>query len=232
MNPKQRWTELVKKQGPRPVLCWWLELGTGIIQRRFRIPLHYYDVHYYRQRIPQEIPSIQPKVSIRVEELTMNTVKEMETWLPESKADLFRKRLSTGKEGLVCRSDDQIVYHTWYTDRDEYDASTNMWVRLEPEEGYIFDSFCRREFRGKSIHSYMHTLRLNRLKDKGCKFAVGVVHTTNFSSRFSLFRSGYRADRRVVSLGIGNRLLRFRLKPSLLRWELAMTQSLGAQTGG
>ena len=209
---------LAEKHGVKAAMCWLLEY---CVRRAWRLKLRYHDVHFYRQRIPEEFPEIHPAIPIDVQDLNTDHVEAMRVWLRKGKADLFLQRSSEGKDGLVCLHEGQVIYHTWYTNRDEYDSSTEMWVRLKPGEGYIYDSFCKPAFRGKGIHSCMQTIRLRRLRDLDCEFAIGVVHTTNFSSRFSLVRTGYKPYERKVSIGIGRRLYKFSLKPSLLRWEIA-----------
>jgi|GEM_PF-4740235 len=208
--------DIFQRQGLSASIIW--VFGFYFRYLRF-LGLWYFDVHHYRCEIPNDILLKEPRISVVVEDISPALVESMRPWLRPGKEDLFIERLNAGIRGLVCLHQGEVVYFTWFTDRDEYDISTRSWVRLAPREGYLFDSFCRPAFRGYGLHSFMNAIRLKRLRELGCVQALGKVHTTNFSSRWTLAANGFWPIDRVIGIGVGRRVMKIKRQSLLLKWE-------------
>ena len=215
-----------RRQGLASTLVWLTEFYGGYLAV---FKWRYLDMHYYRCEIPEEVPMLPPKVPVTVEAMSAEHVERMRSWLPPGKAELFLERLEAGKHGLVCILAGEIAYFTWITNRDEYESVSKEWIRLAPGEGYLFDSFCRPEYRGLGLHSFMNAARLQRMRGIGCHRALVGVTTTNFSARWALHGNGLRAHHRVVIVEMGKKKYRRKMKPLLLKWERNVRGGAGSK---
>lgn len=197
-------------------MLWLLEFYAG---RLARLGLRRLDMHCYRCQIPEVAPDSPARILVTVEALSAQHVEQMRPWLAPGKAELFCERLNAGKHGLVGVHGGDIAYFTWFTDRDEYESVSQRWIRLAHGEGYLFDSYCRPEYRGLGLHGFMNVRRLHALRAIGCRSVVTWVITTNFAARWALHQSGLRARERLVMLEIGRMKFARTMRPLMLKWE-------------
>ena len=120
---------------------------------------------------------------------------------------------------LVGLFEQRAISFTWYTTRDEFDPTVGAILRLKAGEGYLFDSFCVPEYRGRGVNSYLNSLCLKRLEQLGCHHAIVRVDTLNFASRWALAAAGFTPVDRVTGVIVGQRSFRITRRPARLKWE-------------
>lgn len=119
-------------------------------------------------------------------------------------------RLARGEECFVARSGGAIVCANWAV-YDEHEVRFLRYrLRLEPGEVYVYDSYTRPDFRGRSVAPALAAHLVERFRAAGLRRALTLIAPENASNLRARAKSGYRVCGRIACLKLGPKILHFR----------------------
>lgn len=171
-----------------------IKKALGFFKRRI-LRIQIGKLHYIRQNI--NIADVRKHLegfNLPVKELTYEDFltgnKEV---FHEAKLNFIKKRLEDPNYkayGIV--EDGQLIYSTWISLEKLGLSVDTKYIKLNPDEGFLEDSFCDPKARGRGIHSKMNYFRLAKLYEHGKRIALGVVLDGNDISMKVQIKSGFK----------------------------------------
>ena len=138
-----------------------------------------------------------PKIDIEVQELTEAHIEHLRGMgFGPDKINVFRKRLADPEYvGIGAFHNDKLVYSCWLS-LEKFESSVDLGdsVDLQPEEGILIDAYTHPDYRGMGLHTYMNTVRQNRLYELDKKTVVGLLQYENIPARKSQMKVGLKPD--------------------------------------
>jgi hypothetical protein len=144
--------------------------------------------------VPQVEP---PQLGIEVRELKEEELPYFKDIIREEKIRLFRRRLAEGKVCLVAWHGREVAWFGWVCKGFEYEPIFGVMLDLKEDEGDVLDAFTNPKYRGRNLHTYMSTKRLERLQKMGVRRAYGIALVGNIPSRKAHKKGGCVETREV-----------------------------------
>jgi len=96
---------------------------------------------------------------------------------------------------------EKLVYSCWITTlKISFRQKYNTSIQLLEDEGYLEDSYCHPDYRGKGIHSKMNLFRIMSLCKKGKTRNFVVVQIENIPAIKTQLKSGFIIAKKVTFL--------------------------------
>lgn len=88
--------------------------------------------------------------------------------------------------------DDYLVYSTWIS-LDKLGLSVDTkYIKMNPEEGLLEDSYCDPKARGRGLHGIMNFWRINKLYELGKRKVLAMVLDGNTPAMKVQIKSGFK----------------------------------------
>lgn len=149
--------------------------------------------HYLRLNInPDKIDSLMKGFDLDVKELTFDDfLKGDPNIFNGTKMILYQKRFQdpTYKAyGII--ENGCLVYSTWISFHRLGMSIETAPVYLAPNEGYLEDSYCAPEARGRGFHSKMNNFRITKILESGRNRVIAIVQEGNIPAFKVQLKSG------------------------------------------
>ena len=114
-------------------------------------------------------------------EVTSGNVHDFDFSLFAKKYDRFLDRLKNTKDHLyVVLNGQRVCYCTWVSfDSFIFPRYIKQTKKLQPDEGFIYDSACAEQYRGIGLHSHMNMFCLRKIFENGKLKALVLILENN-----------------------------------------------------
>lgn len=126
----------------------------------------------------------------------------------------FAKRFKSGNTCYIALDKGKIIYFVWISSYDIPNSLTSQFVKLKPQEVYMYHALCLPEYRGKKIHSSVMTLRLKNLQQKSFKKAYVDCQVNNVPQVKTLLKHGFIPYKTTLVLTLLGKAFCFSMKQS------------------
>jgi len=125
----------------------------------------------------------------------------------DEKLKVIRDRFENGKfwsYGVFDNS--KLVYSCWITTSViSYPNKVTKKTALSENEGFLEDSYCHPDYRGRGYHTKMNLFRLHNLYEKNKTRAIGIVLYENLPALRSLEKIGFKREKKITFLNLFGR---------------------------
>jgi ribosomal protein S18 acetylase RimI-like enzyme len=133
----------------------------------------------------------------------------------------FAKRLKSGQTCYIALDKGKIIYFVWVSSYDIPKSLTSRFVKLKPQEVYMYHALCLPEYRRKKIHSSVMTIRLKDLQEKSFKKAYVDCQVNNVPQVKTLLKHGFIPYKITLVLTLLGKAFCFSVKQSDLLKKIA-----------
>lgn len=98
--------------------------------------------------------------------------------------------------------DDELISYGWYSNKTT-EITDDLQIQFKSNYIYQYKGFTRSQFRGKRLHAIGMAKALQSLSDSGVDGLLAIVESTNYNSRKSVYRMGYRDFGIIIVFKIG-----------------------------
>lgn len=98
--------------------------------------------------------------------------------------------------------DDELISYGWYSNKTT-EITDDLQIQFKSNYIYQYKGFTISEFRGKRLHAIGMAKALQSLSDSGVDGLLAIVESTNYNSRKSVYRMGYRDFGKIIVFKIG-----------------------------
>ena len=158
------------------------------------VHINMHKAHYLRLNIdPNALTEKMKGFDLDVKELIYEDfLKGDSNVFKGDKMDLYRQRFqdATYKAyGII--ENNRLIYSTWVSlHRMGMSVETHP-VYLEPNEGYLEDSYCDPIARGRGLHSRMNNYRIMKIYETGRNRVIAIVQEGNTPAFKVQYKSGF-----------------------------------------
>ena len=149
--------------------------------------------------LEEPIEEFKPKIKVTIRQATDNDLDKFKGIVSESKLELFKERFEEGRICLIALDGERVISFAWISSENEYEINCCIEVKLNEEEGYLFDDYTVPEYRYKGLQTALITKRLASLKEQAYRKALVFLWDKATYSRKAYSRVGFKG-KQVVTL--------------------------------
>lgn len=148
--------------------------------------------------LEEPIEEIEPRIKVTIRQATENDLDKFKGIVSESKLELFKERFEKGRICFIALDGEKAVSFAWISFENEYEGSSQVEVKLNAGEGYLFDDYTLPEYRHNRLQTALIAKRLAYLKDKAYRKASVLLWDKATYSRKAYRAVGFGKGKKVM----------------------------------
>lgn len=191
----ENWRDLVHNQGWKQALP---RIGRDIIH----LPYRHLEFFIVARSLSEPLPNLSPKIPLDIREITSNDVALIREIDTPSQANVCRRRLAYGHQGLLALHNGQPAGYAWGCATFEPDLE-RVHLNLNPDDMLCVDVYTAPAFRNRGIQTTLVLARFRLFQDLGYQRAIAYIETHNYPSLAVWKKVGSNVVGRIDFLRIG-----------------------------
>lgn len=146
----------------------------------------------FRLPLDRRMPEVKPGLSVTVDMLDKNELDEYLIFRPKVDPSFIAERLSAGHHCFAARSEKRIVSAGWAAVDRAWSTLLDCEIKLSPDEVYVYDTFTKPDFRGRSVSPVIMAEIIRHFSAAGYRTMILVIEPENKSSIRAVRKVGFR----------------------------------------
>ena len=132
-----------------------------------------------------------PRIKIIRKKIDDEIVRKLKDVVDRDEYFKFKDRLTRGKKAFAAIVDSRIIGYAWLSLQDEFEPFLGINIKVNKENGYIYDVYVNPDFRKKGVSTAVCNYMLQYLKMLGYKGVLVAVNTRNIPSMRTFKKMGF-----------------------------------------
>jgi GNAT superfamily N-acetyltransferase len=164
---------------------------------RKTLGLHWQNNIFFERPLNEPVPGIVPKIKVQIRKAIIDDHVKFKGMFNENKYKRLRERFTKGRLCFVAIDGEKVVGQQWVSLDDEYDPELKIGVKVNNNEGYLYDVYVVPEYRSNRLQLVLAAEAMKYLHDQGYEKATTIVAAYNTHSLRTCATEGFIPKRTV-----------------------------------